>query len=323
MEIDPKKRRKKRNFFFWKFFKNQRPFWTQNLPLIQSGIDRDAVFNSAIVALDYGSSKCEFGGLLVHNFEDPFLCFKKYRKNLFFSMFHMKLRSSYFLAHTRRHCGTMAHFLDKWAEWVQWADCVDAVKQTFSFQRFLSCWKIEKYFFFVCSWPVRHKKVLSHFQHTESFERGTEMHLCLCNCIHPVSPLHPFRPFHPFRPIAHCTHCTQSPIAPIAPNRPLHPLHPVAHCIHSAQSPIYGEVGYDAAVAPRTGEKVTWAQLYRCMLTFSNFFKFSRLIVFNLLRKIKCYLICFWCEKWQNLKLLTVLIFLGNTLCMRSWHNTA
>ena len=38
------------------------------------------------------------------------------------------------------------------------------------------------------------KKTFPFFNTLKSFEWGSEMQLCLCHCIHPVSPLQPFRP---------------------------------------------------------------------------------------------------------------------------------
>ena len=136
--------------------------------------------------------------------------------------------------------------------------CNDTDKGVFHFliQRFSACCRMEKHFFFVCSRPVWHKKLFHFHSRHQSvtsenrkvpfcatpvapngkkalfpffnllkiFERGSEMHLCLCYSIRPLSPLHPFRPVNPLHPFR-----TVSPLHPFLPFSPLHPFRPVAH----------------------------------------------------------------------------------------------
>ena len=122
-----------------------------------------------------------------------------------------------------------------WAEWVQWADWEDAMTQTQL--HFTSSFKVfqyvdqsestlfsvrrdqcgtKKYFSVLgCDWLIAAMRMETHsycatlvankrkqstfrlINMLKTFEWGSEMQLCLCNCIRPLSP------FHPFRPVAH------------------------------------------------------------------------------------------------------------------------
>ena len=193
----------------------------------------------------------------------------------------VQLRSSYFFAHTRRHCSTMAHFpingrlggmgamgwlggmdaMGDWAEWVQWAEWVNAITQTqlhvpSSFKDFQHVEKSKSTFFFVCSRPMCHKKVLSSFHNRNQPVTSENRKVLFCaTLVAPDGKKH-FPTFSTYWKAlneeltctsvwviasvesAHYTHSTQSPITPtppsqpitpIPPSRPLHPFRPVAH----------------------------------------------------------------------------------------------